>query len=969
MSDLILTARMVADAKGLIGEVRVSKGELDKLTAATGRAGTGARGAGRDFDHMGGSARKAGRDMAGLHAHGSNVTGMFLNMRNAIATLGLGLLVRDIYQTGNAFDGYRSTLLSVAGTTNATAVEMAYVRAEADRLGLALGSTTEQYSQIAAATKETVLQGQPARDIFEAVSESMVVLNKSAADTSGALTAITQVISKGKVQAEELRGQLGERIPGAFLIAARAMGVSTQQLDKMLELGQVTAEDFLPKFAAELRKTYGEALPSATRRASSEWNRMMNVIADRQNTAFTSGFGETLARELREITDLLKGPEIEAAAASFGELLATGTSLASDGLQFLVRHGEEALAVLAGIAAVKTASVLVDVGIAAGRAAIGMAAFAATPVGLVAIGIGLATAALVAFGDETLTVRDKTATATDYAVSAWNVASENIVAGWGWIADASTIAWQAAEEYAAGGWSAKLGNVWISIAASAKIYVNGLIAALASIGDIVSILTGEMFGDFKWVFESIGKYYDWFLERAAVVADKVAEFFGKATDLAKDALTEIGKGAAEAVGEQKLGEQISDKIKSNFDRNWLGELWTETADLATPVIDDVAKRAAARYRARLAEGKPVAEVVSGPGIPNKPGASSGGPVITEKQQNDHERAIKRIRKGYLDLLPPQERNIAAAKLWYDEAIKGLDANQAGYAEFKKQADEIYDHLLLQGSTDWHAGIVRGFRTIGEEADDMASQTERALNNLNRAGENTFVGLMRGTTSLSSAFTDMANSIIDDILRMMYQQQIAAPIAGFAGNFLTDFLGNMFGGSTAFDSGAGHYNGVYRPGTNYAAVGSFHSGGLGKEGGENPRIFPMAMFDNAPRFHSGKGPDTLKPGEIPAILEKDEEVLTSRHPRHRNNFSRMMGMSGGGSGGPDVIVVEPKINLTLENRGQDMEQPQAESRGQRDGMYQLYALLKPMIADDIAHGPLGRQIRNQFGARESLIGRS
>ena len=35
------------------------------------------------------------------------------------------------------------------------------------------------------------------------------------------------------VQAEELRGQIGERLPGAFSTFAQAIGVSTAELDDM----------------------------------------------------------------------------------------------------------------------------------------------------------------------------------------------------------------------------------------------------------------------------------------------------------------------------------------------------------------------------------------------------------------------------------------------------------------------------------------------------------------------------------------------------------------------------------------------------------------------------------------------------------------------------------------------------------------------------------------------------------------
>jgi tape measure domain-containing protein len=74
----------------------------------------------------------------------------------------------------------------------------------------------------------------------------------------GAMLALGQMASKGTVQAEELRGQLGERIPGAFGIAARSMGVTESKLNDMLQKGEVAAKDFLPRFAAEMQKTFGE---------------------------------------------------------------------------------------------------------------------------------------------------------------------------------------------------------------------------------------------------------------------------------------------------------------------------------------------------------------------------------------------------------------------------------------------------------------------------------------------------------------------------------------------------------------------------------------------------------------------------------------------------------------------------------------------------------------------------------------
>lgn len=165
----------------------------------------------------------------------------------------------------------------VSGSTEAAANEMDYLRQTAARLGLPLREAGKAYLSLAAAAKGTTLEGQASRDIFEAVSTAMGRLGRTSAETEGALLAIQQMISKGKVSAEELRGQLGERLPGAFQAAARAMGVTTQELDKMLQNGDIVAEELLPKLTAELNKLYDDGAKIDTFGAS--WNRLKNSIS------------------------------------------------------------------------------------------------------------------------------------------------------------------------------------------------------------------------------------------------------------------------------------------------------------------------------------------------------------------------------------------------------------------------------------------------------------------------------------------------------------------------------------------------------------------------------------------------------------------------------------------------------------------------------------------------------------------
>lgn len=180
----------------------------------------------------------------------------------------------------------------------AGAQNLSYVRDTAARLGVNLGEAARAYGKLAAASVGTALEGDKTRGIFEAVSKASLVMGLSAQETGGALLAISQMMSKGTVAAEELRGQLGERLPGAFQMAARAMGVSTAELGKMLEQGKVITDDFLPKFAREMERTLGDSavraadgLQASINRLDGAWQHFMQSLAGNEKGALAGAAG------------------------------------------------------------------------------------------------------------------------------------------------------------------------------------------------------------------------------------------------------------------------------------------------------------------------------------------------------------------------------------------------------------------------------------------------------------------------------------------------------------------------------------------------------------------------------------------------------------------------------------------------------------------------------------------------------
>ena len=93
--------------------------------------------------------------------------------------------------------------------------------------------------------------------VFKGMGAAILATGGNTNDLNSALIAASQVFSKGKVSAEELRQQIGERLPGAFTTFANAMGISTKELDKMLERGEVRLDNFLV-FSEDLFSKYSE---------------------------------------------------------------------------------------------------------------------------------------------------------------------------------------------------------------------------------------------------------------------------------------------------------------------------------------------------------------------------------------------------------------------------------------------------------------------------------------------------------------------------------------------------------------------------------------------------------------------------------------------------------------------------------------------------------------------------------------
>jgi len=181
---------------------------------------------------------------------------------------------------------------------------------------------TRQFTKLTASVKGAGGSVADAEKAFLGVAAGIRGTGGSLQDLDSALTATSQVFSKGKVSAEELRQQIGERLPGAFTLFAESLGMTPQELDKALEKGQVSLLDF-QKFSEKLFSEYGEAakiiasgpeaagdrLQTALGKLSESVGNLLRPIgAEFQNTFAKIAFSiDDAARKLANFLGLGKG--------------------------------------------------------------------------------------------------------------------------------------------------------------------------------------------------------------------------------------------------------------------------------------------------------------------------------------------------------------------------------------------------------------------------------------------------------------------------------------------------------------------------------------------------------------------------------------------------------------------------------------------------------------------------------------
>lgn len=237
-------------------------------------------------------------------------------LRGALPGLGAGWAAMNLNRINQELQSQQMALTAVTGSDEAAGQHQAWVKEQANRIGLDYRQMTPAYTRMLASGTTAGMSESSVQNIFKGVSEYGRVMGLDSDSMKGGMRAIEQMMNKGQIYSEELKGQLAERMPGVISAMAEAAGFgkgaeATQKLFKAMEDGEVKSQAVLEKFAAILaeRARKGDALEKAMASTAAQQMRFNNAFSDAVTIFAEGGFDSAMARFFDTMRGGLEGSD------------------------------------------------------------------------------------------------------------------------------------------------------------------------------------------------------------------------------------------------------------------------------------------------------------------------------------------------------------------------------------------------------------------------------------------------------------------------------------------------------------------------------------------------------------------------------------------------------------------------------------------------------------------------------------
>ena len=317
-----LGSQKLNDAYGKLNASRNQAARtLQNLIASETASNAEIRKAQREFDTLNAKVKKAdqavGNFSRNVGNYGSALSGVTQLMGAFGIATGLALganIIKDIFQTTKELQSLDLALKMVSETQDKYAANTSFVRELSERWGIEIKGLTEQFTQFYVNAKGK-LSEDAIRTSFEGIAKAGSLMGISIDKQNDAFYAFNQMLSKGTVQAEELKKQLGNALPGAIKAATMAyqelnpnLKVTEQMMLDQMKAGKLVSTEMVPAIIRAYQKLYGienvngvNTLAAAHNRLNNSWTEMIRNM----NETSTDGVGKWFDYVLKGLNFLI----------------------------------------------------------------------------------------------------------------------------------------------------------------------------------------------------------------------------------------------------------------------------------------------------------------------------------------------------------------------------------------------------------------------------------------------------------------------------------------------------------------------------------------------------------------------------------------------------------------------------------------------------------------------------------------
>ena len=240
---------------GSLVDLRNQREELKKLRDATARfpSGPGGGDGGQSWNDLNyqirqidGQINKVTPGFSSFFSTLSRIATVqagFIALTSALSAIG-GVVNSYVSRT-KQLEAFGLALKNVGLTQAETSAAFKEATAIATRLGAPVQQVEKSYQRMVPALRAVGADSKKTSKFIESITARTQTLGLSTEESGRLFEAFAQVLSKGKLQAEELNQQISE-LDGAFRTQlADALGVSVEALTKLVEAGKITAPVFV----------------------------------------------------------------------------------------------------------------------------------------------------------------------------------------------------------------------------------------------------------------------------------------------------------------------------------------------------------------------------------------------------------------------------------------------------------------------------------------------------------------------------------------------------------------------------------------------------------------------------------------------------------------------------------------------------------------------------------------------------